>query len=103
LTGEEIKSLLFGSKITGYIFYPQQFWINFKKNGEVAWRGPGPISSDTGKSRIEGDTICWQYEKRFGGVEYCSTIFRYPEGSYEGKDEYFWCTDFGFGTFSLVR
>jgi len=103
LTGEEIKSLLFGSKITGYIFYPQQFWINFKKNGEVAWRGPGSIPSDTGKSRIEGDTICWQYEKRFGGVEYCATIFRYPGGSYEGKDEYFWCTDFGFSNFSVVR
>jgi adenylate cyclase len=103
LTGEEIKSLFFGSAITGYIFYPQQFWVNSKKNGEVAWRGPGSIPSDTGKSRIEGDTICWQYEKRFGGVEYCATVFRYPGGSYEGKDEYFWCTDFGFSTFSVVR
>jgi len=103
LTGEEIKGLLFGSTITGYIFYPQQFGVNFKKNGEAAWRGPGSIPSDTGKSRIEGDTICWQYQKRFGGVEYCATIFRYPGGSYEGKDEYFWCTDFGFGTFSVAR
>jgi len=103
LTGEEIKSLLFGSKITGYIFYPQQFWMNFKKNGEVTWQGPGSIPSDTGKSRIEGDTICWQYEKRFEGVEYCATVFRYPGGSYEGKDEYFWCSDFGFATFSPVR
>jgi TolB-like protein/Flp pilus assembly protein TadD len=103
LTGEEIKNLLFGSKITGYIFYPQQFWMDYKKNGEITWQGPstaGGTGSDVGKSRIEGDTICWQYQKRFWGVEYCGTLFRYPGGSYEGKNEYFWCTDFGFGTFS---
>jgi hypothetical protein len=106
LTGEEIRNLLFGTTISGYIFYPQQFWVKFKKNGDISWNGPsigGGPTVESGKSRIEGDTICWQYEKRFGGVEYCATIFRYPGGSYEGKDEFFWCTDFGFGTFSVVR
>jgi TolB-like protein len=106
LTGEEIRKLLYGSRITGYIFYPQQFSQKYKKNGELTYDGPSIASgptSDIGKSRIEGDTICWQYEKRFGGVEYCGTVFRYPVGTPEGKDEYFWCTDFGFGTFSLVR
>ena len=106
LTGEEIRSLLFGSAITGYVFYPQQFWTDYKKNGEVNWRGPsylGGPSSDSGKSRIEGDMICWQYQKRWWGVEHCGTLFRYPGGSYEDKDEYFWCSDFGFSTFSLVK
>lgn len=106
LTGEEIRSLLFGSRITGYVFYPQQFWVNYKKNGELTWDGPsimGGPTIDSGKSRIEGDAICWQYQKRFWGVEYCGTVFRYPGGTSEGKDEYFWCTDFGFGTFSLVK
>ncbi|MDH4268428.1 MAG: hypothetical protein OEW45_22605, partial [Deltaproteobacteria bacterium] len=106
LTGEEIKSLLFGSATTGYIFYPQQFWTNYKKNGEVTYDGPstaGGVSSDIGKSRIDGDMICWQYQKRFWGVEYCGTVFRYPGGSYEGKDEYFLCTDFGFSTLSVAR
>jgi tetratricopeptide (TPR) repeat protein len=106
LTGEQIRSLLFGSATTGYIFYPQQFWTNYKKNGELTYNGPstaGGISSDTGKSRIDGDMICWQYQKRFWGVEYCGTVFRYPGGSYEGKDQYFLCNDFGFSTFSVVR
>jgi len=106
LTGEEIRSLFFGSAITGYIFYPQQYWMNYNQNGDFTWRGPstvGGASSDSGKSRIEGNMICWQYQKRFWGVEYCGTIFRYPGGSYEGKDEYFWCTDFGFSTFSLEK
>jgi adenylate cyclase len=106
LTGEEIKGLFFGSAITGYIFYPQQFRMKYKKNGELTWKGPsimGGPTIDSGKSRIEGDMICWQYQKRFLGVEFCGTVFRYPGGTYEGKDEYFWCTDFGFGTFSLER
>jgi adenylate cyclase len=106
LTGEEIKNLLFGSKITGYIFYPQQFWAKYEKNGDITYEGPsiaGGPTTDSGKSRIEGDTICWQYQKRFWGVEFCGTVFRYPGGTPEGKDEYFWCTDFGFGTFSVVR
>jgi adenylate cyclase len=106
LIGEEIRNLFFGSKITGYIFYPQQFWMSYEKNGEFTWSGPsalGGASSDSGKSRIEGDTICWQYQKRFWSVEYCGTLFRYPGGSFENKDEYFWCSDFGFSTFSLEK
>jgi hypothetical protein len=106
LTGEEIRRLLFGSAITGYVLYPQQFWMDYKKNGEFTWRGSDPKepnSSDTGKSRIDGDTICWQYQKRFGGVDYCGTVFRYPGGTYEGKDEYFWQSDLGFSTFSLAK
>jgi adenylate cyclase len=107
LTGEEIKNLLFGSAITAYIFYPMKFSMKFKKNGEFTYQGPsikptfgGPIS-DMGKSGIEGDTICWKYEKNFGGVEFCATVFWYPGGTYDRKDEYFWCTDIGFATFSV--
>ena len=61
LTGEGIKKLLFGSKITGInLSDGQQWWTDCKKNGECTRRGSGPISSDTGKSRIEGDMICTQ-------------------------------------------
>jgi adenylate cyclase len=103
LTGEEIKRLFLGSTISGYIFYPQQFWMTFQKNGEFTWRGPGSIPSDTGKVRIEGDMFCWKYEKKWWGADFCGTVFRYPGGTPEGKDEYFWCTDLGFSTFSVGR
>jgi hypothetical protein len=48
------------------------------------------------KSWVEGDVLCQQYEKRFGGLEFCSTVFRNPKGTYEGKDEYspYSCRDF---------
>ena len=40
LTGEEIKSLLLGSRITGIDQDGQQWWVDRKKNGEFTWRGP---------------------------------------------------------------
>lgn len=83
------------------------------------WRGPalkdpltqkiisaptltGP-NSDRGKSRIEGDTICHQFEKLYWGLEFCGTVFKNPKGTNESKDEYFFCNDIGFEPFSLVR
>ena len=119
LTGEEIKSLLLGSRITGIDQDGQQWWVDRKKNGEFTWRGPalkdpytqkiisaptlaGP-NSDRGKSRIEGDMICHQFEKSYWGLEFCGTVFRNPRGTNESKDEYFFCNDIGFTPFSLVR
>jgi hypothetical protein len=103
LTGEEIKKLLFGSKITAINPYGQQWWYDWKKNGEFTCRGPGPISSDTGMSRVEGDMICSQGKKQLWGLEYCQTVFRNARGTKDGKDEYFFMSDIGFAHFSLVR
>jgi TolB-like protein/Flp pilus assembly protein TadD len=119
LTGEEIKSLLLGSRITGIDQDGQQWWVDRKKNGEFTWRGPAlkdPITqkiisaptlagpnSDSGKSRIEGDMICHQFQKSYWGLEYCGTVFRNPRGTNESKDEYFFCNDIGFTPFSLVK
>jgi tetratricopeptide (TPR) repeat protein len=103
LTGKEIKRLLSGATMTGIDFDGQQWWIEGKKNGEITWRGKGPIPSDTGRSWIEEDLICSQFQKRFWGLESCGTVFRNPRGTYEGKDEYFTCMEFGFAPFSLVK
>jgi hypothetical protein len=104
LTGAEIKKLFFGSKVTGIdVISGQPWWVDRKKNGEFTWRGPGPIPSDTGRSRIEGDMVCTQYQKRLWGLEYCMTVFRNPGGKHESKDEYFYCSDIGFVPFSLVK
>jgi adenylate cyclase len=103
LRGEEIRSLFFGSTITGPDGTGQQWRIDRQKNGELAWSGPGPVASDTGKSRIEGDLLYTQFQKRMWGVEYCATVFRNPNGSRERRDEYFFITDFGFAPFSLLR
>jgi adenylate cyclase len=104
LTGEEIKKLLLGSKITGISIGPgQQWWVERKKNGETAIRGPEPNSSDRGKSWVEGDLLCVQFQKRYWGIEYCMTVFRNPRGTYESKDEYLNITDYGFSPWSIAR
>jgi len=117
LTGEEIKGLLLDSRITGIDQDGQQWWFDHKKNGEFTWRGPAlkdPITqkiisdptgpnTDGGKSRIEGDMICHQFEKLYWGLEFCGTVFRNPKGTNESKDDYFFCNDIGFTPFSLVR
>jgi len=116
LNGEEIKRVLFGSTTIGFFGnYPggRQWQIDRGRDGRFKWRGPEPIPtgkngqepilSDTGKSWIEGDMICQQYQKRFWGLEFCSTVFRNPNGTYEGKDKYFLFQDFGSVAFSLVR
>jgi TolB-like protein/class 3 adenylate cyclase/Flp pilus assembly protein TadD len=104
LTGEEIKRLNFGRTVTGIDPDGFQWWLDKKKNGELTLRVPGArISSDTGKTRIDGNMECVQFQKIYWGLEYCMTNFRNPRGTYEGKDEYFSCNDFGFIPWSVVR
>jgi len=55
-TGEEIKKLLFGSKITGINIATGRQWRGERKKDEdTTIRGAEPNSSDTGRSRVEED------------------------------------------------
>jgi TolB-like protein/Flp pilus assembly protein TadD len=104
LTGEEIRKLIFGSKITGFaIGSGQQWWVDRRQNGETTAGGTVPIPGDTGMSRIEGDLLCTQFQKSLWGLEYCSAVFRNPRGTYERKDEYLMVNDWGFSTWSIAR
>jgi hypothetical protein len=51
-------------------------------------QGGSPITIDTGRSRVDGDLLCNQFEKRNWGLESCGTVFKNPKGTYEAKDEY---------------
>jgi len=103
LTGDEIRRLFFGAKITGFGFDRQQWFLDRKSNGEFAWQGGEPVHTDTGKSRIEGDMICSKYQKRFWGIESCGTVFKNPSGTQEEENIYFSCNDWGIEPFTLVR
>jgi len=46
-----------------------------------------------GKSWIEEDMLCHQYEKRFEGLKHYISVFRNPEGTSQKKDEYIQLTD----------
>jgi adenylate cyclase len=104
LTGEEIKKLIFGSKITGFhIANAQQWWVDRRQNGETTMGGSGPTPADTGMSRVEGNLLCTRFQKSLWGLEYCSAVFKNPKGTYERKDEYLMVNDWGFSTWSIAR
>jgi len=98
LTGKEIEALLFGSTITGIdAGTGQQWWFERKKDGQTTSRGA--FGSNTGRTWIEGDMSCTQ----MGGMEYCMTTFRNPNGTREGMDEYINFSDNGIARFSVMR
>ncbi|HUL22154.1 MAG TPA: tetratricopeptide repeat protein [Thermodesulfobacteriota bacterium] len=105
LTGEEIKTLLFGSTITGNLPFEgrPQWWMEHKEDGTFTSRGFPGISPGSGKSRIEGDLFCSQFQKGMWGLESCGTVYRNPAGKLENKDEYAFYMDWGFSHFSVVR
>ena len=114
LSGKEIRKLFFGRKVAGSnLTTGKQWWIERTKDGNASYRGPmgyvkGEVSevgetSDTGTSWLEGDRLCNQWTKLYGGLEDCFPIYDNPEGTPEKKDQYIGVTVYGFVPFSPVR
>jgi len=92
LNGQEIKSLLFGRKITGTSATGEQFWAEYGKSGE--FKDIRGTNQNTGKSWVDGDVFFIQ-SKNFGGIPVGLTIFRNPDGSKENKNEYYMVSGLG--------
>ncbi len=91
---QEIKSLLFGRKITGTAKSTgKQLWWEWTESGEFKWI-MGSFQ-DMGKSWVEGDVLFIRYKKMFGGLPFGTTIYRNPNGSRESKNQYFMVSDIG--------
>ena len=94
INGQAVKSLLFGHKITGTAMSTgKQIWWEWDKKGNFKW--DMQVVQDTGKSWVEGDICFIQFDKLFGGLPYGTTIYRNPEGSVEGQNQYFMVSDIG--------
>lgn len=101
LSGDEIRDLVFGRQFTGFDFKTEEEWsIKRTKDGKASYRR-GEVS-DTGKSWIEDDRLCNQWQNLYGGYRDCAPVFRNPEGTSENKDEYIGISAYGFVPFSLV-
>jgi TolB-like protein len=96
LTCEEIKALVFGRKVSG-----SEGIIDRTKDGK-ATISRGFFDSENGTSRVEGDMLCNQWQTLGRGIKNCAPVFRNPEGTPDGLDEYLWITDLKFITFSPV-
>ncbi len=93
INGQEVKSLLFGRKITGISMTSgKQLWWEWTKNGDFTIKG---AFQDKGQSWVEGDVLFIQFKKIIGGLPYGTTIYRNPHGSRERDNEYFMVSDIG--------
>ena len=101
LTGQEIRGLIFGKKIEGTYYYIP--WsVNTNQNGEAEYANKY-YGNHKGKSWIEGDTVCNQYESLFDGLKYCSEIYKTSEGDSMTSSKYLLLTDFMLSSFSIVE
>jgi len=100
LTGKEIRKLFFGRKVTGIAFMTgKQWWVERSKDGKATIRGGD--GSDSGKSWIEDDMLCDQWDNLYEGLKDCWPIYRNPEGTAEKNDEYLGVPDYGIYPFSI--
>ncbi len=97
LTGEEIRALVFGRKVSSW-----EGIINRAKDGK-ATISIGFFDSENGKSWVEADKLCNQWQTLRRGIKHCAPVFHNPEGTPDGLDEYLWLTDYKFVTFSPVN
>ncbi|MGV7224989.1 MAG: hypothetical protein ACQ9MH_26175 [Nitrospinales bacterium] len=102
LTGEEIKELFFGRKVTGFeLASGKKWWIERSKSGEATIRDGD--DSDTGKSWIEEDMLCDQWNNLYESLKDCWVVYRNPEGTSENSDEYLGAPGYGIYPFSMVE
>ena len=102
LTGEKIRELFFGRKVTGFTLASgQQWWVERSQDGKATVRDGD--STDSGKSWIEEDMLCDQWDNLYESLKDCWVVYRNPEGTPEKNDEYLGAPGYGIYPFSLVE
>jgi hypothetical protein len=102
LTGEEIRELFFGRKVAGLTpASGKQWWVERSKDGKAAIRDGD--NADIGKSWIEEDMLCDQWDNLYESLRDCWVIYRNPEGTPENSDEYLGAPGYGIYPFSPVE
>jgi len=102
LNGEEIKELVFERSVSGFARCSGQEWsIERSEDGKAIFRS-GEIA-DTGKSWIDGDKLCNQWDNLYGGFKDCMRVYVNQEGTKEKKNQYIGTTVYGPVPFSVVK
>ena len=102
LTGDEIREQFFGRKVTGFNMVSKKpWWIERNKDGRAIIRDGD--NSDTGKSWIEENMLCDQWDHLYESLRDCWVIYRNPVGTPENDDEYLGAPGYGIYPFSLAK
>jgi hypothetical protein len=101
LNGEELRKLFFGRKVNGSnMITGQQWWIERSEEGKATIRDGD--KSDTGKSWIEEDMLCDQWDNLLESLRDCWVIYRNPEVTPDKNDEFLGAPGYGIYPFSVV-
>jgi len=102
LNGEQIKTLVSSQKLTGINPWSgKQWWIEHNEDGSALYRFS--VGEFKGKSWIENDWLCFEWQKlRKGLVDYTS-MFKNPKGTPEKMNEYLMVTDYGIFPYSVAK
>jgi adenylate cyclase len=101
VTGDDLRAFYFPSTTTGYFSQGAEWTLEIAKDGTAILRSsvvPGGV--DSGRSWMEGDKLWLQFQKHNHGIAYCSTTFKNPTGTPEGKNEYISFNDVWYTKFS---
>ena len=102
LSQKEIKDLVFGHTVTGFDFWTgKQWWIERTKKGEATFRNVE--NSYTGKSWVENDMLCNQWQGLYKGMKDCMPVFGNPEPIDGKNEEYLLLPLYGIYPFSVVN
>jgi len=102
LTGKEMEDLFFGKRVSGPTCWTKKPWYIVRSQDGTATILDNQ-QFDTGRSWIEDDMLCNQWDNLHEGLKDCWVIYRNPEGTPDGKDEYLGLPGFGINPFSIVE
>ena len=106
LDEEDIRELIFGRKVAARWAHEfTHFWLERTEDGKATLSPiPGERGEeyDSGRSWIEDDLLCDQWQIHVSGLKHCMSVFRNPEGTPEMKNEFIAVSDSGFQLFSPV-
>ena len=99
---KELKTLFFDRTVTGFeIGSGKQWWIERSDDGKATTRDGD--KTDSGKSWVEGDMLCDQWDNLYEGLRDCWVVYRNPEGTPQTQDEYLGAPGYGLYPFSVVE
>jgi TolB-like protein len=104
LTGDDLRAFYYPSTTAGYSLQGLDWSLEIAKDGNVTIRSPeAPGGMDKGRSWLEGDKLWLQFQNYNHGIAYCSTTFRNPTGTLEGKNQYISFNDVWYSRFSRTQ
>ena len=91
----------FGKIATGYDPAVFDFSYQWTAVGDFEFSSPQAAILEKGKSRIEGDSICNQFEYMYDRIKVCRDVYYISEVNDDAKNQYLYIGDSWHTTISI--